>query len=219
MTENLKTIQGMIEKTKDALSNCKPASLKESDIDKAAKTRSMLRDKLTLLEAEEQSELQAIAEAEALDKQERRESLFRSIIVNYQKDKEKYCSFNEEIEEKLLEVFTLMAKKDSLFSSESLGIKTADLTQEEIQELFDYIRHSRLSEAAYEKELGCLWSLVLGKTINPELRLYSALKSFPERYQHPEKMSSFYSPAIKSWAEKMLEKPLETDEEKDTGSL
>jgi hypothetical protein len=86
VTDNLKTIQSMIEATKEALNNCKPVSLKESDIDKAAKSRALLKDKLALLESEEQKELQEIAEAEAIDKQRRRESLFRSIIKNHQKD-------------------------------------------------------------------------------------------------------------------------------------
>ena len=212
MTENLKTIQGMIEKTREALNNCKPASLKESDIDKAAKTRSMLKDKLTLLEAEEQSELQVIAEAEALDKQRRRESLFRSIISNHQKDEEKYCSLNAEIEEKLVELFTLLVQRDSLFSISSLGVTSSDLSSEERQELLTTVRNVRPSEAAYEKEMGCLWSLALDKAVSSDLRLYSAMKSFPERYQHPEKMKPMSFMGVTNWCQEKLDNLSENNE-------
>ncbi|MDF4652382.1 hypothetical protein P3502_24320 [Vibrio parahaemolyticus] len=204
MTDNLKTIQSMIEATKEALNNCKPVSLKESDIDKAAKSRALLKDKLALLESEEQKELQAIAEAEAIDKQRRRESLFRNIIKNHKKDEEKYISFNKEIEKKLEELFTLMREKDDLFSVKSLGIKTADLDSEERRSLFDRLQAYRPSEIKYDMNFGAAWQLALVKTLVRDSRLYSAMKSFPENYSHPESMKGMDVHSIPLWCENMM---------------
>lgn len=204
MTDNLKTIQSMIEATKEALNNCKPASLKESDIDKAAKSRALLKDKLALLESEEQKELQAIAEAEAIAKQHRRESLFRNIIENYQKDEDEYRAFNQKIEKKLEELFTLMREKDALFSIKSLGVKTADLDPEERKCLFDMVRGIRPSEAKYAMNLGSVWQLALENTLESDSTLYCAMKRFPENYSHPESMKGMGIQSIPLWCEEMM---------------
>ncbi|HHC6706136.1 hypothetical protein [Vibrio parahaemolyticus] len=216
MTDNLKTIQSMIEATKEALNNCKPASLKESDIDKAAKSRALLKDKLALLESEEQKELQEIAEAEAIDKQRRRESLFRSIIKNHQKDEEKYRSFNQEIEKKLEELFTLMREKDALFSVKSLGIKTADLDSEERRSLLDMVQAIRPSEIKYAMNFGAVWQLALEKTLVRDSRLYFAMKRFPESYSHPESMKGMAVQSIPLWCEEMMTSPSEGIETENT---
>ncbi|MDF4628409.1 hypothetical protein [Vibrio parahaemolyticus] len=216
MTENLKKIQSMIEATKESLNNCKPVSLKESDIDKAAKSRALLKDKLALLESEEQKELQAIAEAEAIDKQRRRESLFRSIIKNHQKDEERYCSFNKEIQAKLEEVFTLMIEKDALFSAKSLGIKTADLDSDERKALFDQLQGMRPSAAKHEKDFGGVWSLAIEKTLPDDTRLYSVMKSFPENPSQPASMKAMPFTSIRRLCEEWMTSSSEDIETENT---
>lgn len=192
MTDNLKTIQDMLRKTKDAMSNCKPVSLKESDIDQAAKERSMLRDKLTLLEVEEQAELEVIAQAEAIDKKTRREQFLNTLISEYDKRAKERVKYNQKIEKTLIQFFDLLKQRNALFSASEFGVFTPEaryvLSSDEQKEIIDAFRNIAPHQEDTLSEIGAVWRFALDEAVSSDSALHDALRFFPESPCHPEKL-------------------------------
>lgn len=219
MSEELKTIESMIEKTQVALDHCKPASLKESDINKAAKERSILQDKLVLLESEKQSEMARIEEAKALDASQRRELLLRNIMSNHEKCKENYNELNNKIEQAFEELFSLIHKRDGAYTAKSLGISSTEamgvLSSVERRKLLDVLSRTKPNYDNYEADIGSAWSLAVEKSVPYESRLYTALKKFPEYPKHPAKIKPWWQRSVPNLCEEMLYPPVVSPDEQD----
>lgn len=221
MTDNLKIIQDMIKKTKDAMSNCKPVSLKESDIDLAAKERSMLRDKLTLLEVEEQAELEVIAQEKVIDTKIRREKFLKMIISEYDKRAKEHVKYNQKIEKTLIQFFDLLKQRNALFSASDFEIFTPEaryvLSSDEQKEITDAFRHILPNKTEILSETGAVWRLALDEAVSSNSALHDALRYFPEDPSYPKKLGPVRYYQIPTLCGYMLNSNDETelDEEKD----
>lgn len=219
MSGELKTIESMIEKTQVALDHSKPVSLKESDINKAAKERSILQDKLVLLESEKQSELARIEEAKALDASQRRELLLRNIMSNHEKCKENYNELNNKIEQAFEDLFSLIHQRDESYTTKSLGISSAEamsiLSSDERRKLINAVSHTKPSYEKYEVDIGSAWSLAVEKAVPYDSRLYSALKKFPEQPQRPTNLKPWWQCFVPNLCEEILNPPVDLPAEED----
>ncbi|MDD1829519.1 hypothetical protein LRP52_46045, partial [Photobacterium sp. ZSDE20] len=97
MSGTLNTIRKMIQEVKTKLDRCNPKSFKQADVDAAAQERMLLKEKLNMLENAEQGEMDAIAAAEAEDRQARKVALLQSIAKESTNQQKAFNSLNTKI--------------------------------------------------------------------------------------------------------------------------
>lgn len=156
MSGTLNTIRKMIQEVKTKLDRCNPKSFKQADVDAAAQERMLLKEKLNMLENAEQIEMDAIAVAEAEDRQARKVAFVQSIAKESTNQQKAFNSLNTKLNKTLLELVTLLEERSQLFYPSSFGLNKSEnkqlLSQDEINTLgsaFKSLRRGN-SGAAFE---------------------------------------------------------------------
>ncbi len=156
MSGTLNTIRKMIQEVKTKLDRCNPKSFKQADVDAAAQERMLLKEKLNMLENAEQGEMDAIAAAEAEDRQARKVALLQSIAKESTKQQKVFNSLNDKLNKTLLELVNLLEERSQLFYPSSFGLNKLEnkqlLSQSDIDMLGNALKSLRYGNSSIEFE-------------------------------------------------------------------